>query len=138
VNKCACRFAVLLILASATTTLALQEGIYAQATQANTEQAWPQLMSDMEKMHLAMALVGSSGTSDTDFVRLMLPHHQAAIDMAETQLLFGKDPQMRRLAQEIIADQHSEMELMQLWLRQRGPDSQKTDQISPAVTNRER
>jgi uncharacterized protein (DUF305 family) len=49
----------------------------------------------------------------------MLPHHQAAIDMAKTQLLYGQDAQMRRLAQEIITDQQSEIELMQLWLRQR-------------------
>jgi uncharacterized protein (DUF305 family) len=51
---------------------------------------------------------------------LMLPHHEAAVDMAKTELLFGNDPQMRRLAQEIITDQESEIQLMQLWLdRQR-------------------
>jgi uncharacterized protein (DUF305 family) len=38
--------------------------------------------------------------------------------MAKTQLLYGKDPQMRRLAQEIITDQQLEIELMQRWLRQ--------------------
>ena len=72
-----------------------------------------------------MGSVERSGDSDVDFVRLMLPHHQAAIDMAKTQLfmaktqlLHGKDPQMRRLAQEIITDQQSEIVLMQLWLKQ--------------------
>jgi uncharacterized protein (DUF305 family) len=55
-------------------------------------------------------------------VRLMLPHHQAAIDMAKTQLLYGKDPQMRRLAQEIITDQQLEIELMQRWLKQQDAD----------------
>jgi uncharacterized protein (DUF305 family) len=49
----------------------------------------------------------------------MLPHHQAAIDMAKTQLLFGNDPQMRRLAQEIVTDQQTEIELMQAWLKHR-------------------
>jgi uncharacterized protein (DUF305 family) len=48
----------------------------------------------------------------------MLPHHQAALDMAKSQLLHGTDPQMRRLAQEIITDQQLEIELMQGWLRQ--------------------
>jgi uncharacterized protein (DUF305 family) len=48
----------------------------------------------------------------------MQPHHQAAIDMAEAELLHGQDPQLRRLAQEIITDQRSEIELMQLWLKQ--------------------
>jgi uncharacterized protein (DUF305 family) len=66
-----------------------------------------------------MASVRPSGDNDADFVRLMLPHHQAAIDMAKTQLAYGQDAQMRRLAQEIITDQQSEIELMQLWLRQR-------------------
>ena len=74
-------------------------------------------------MHAAMAAVEPSGSSDVNFVRLMLPHHQAAIEMAKTQLLYGKDPQMRRLAQEIITDQQSEIQLMQLWLKQHGPSS---------------
>jgi len=71
-------------------------------------------------MHAAMAAVQPSGGSDADFVRLMLPHHQAALEMARTQLVYGKDPQMRRLAQEIITDQQSEIELMQSWLVQHG------------------
>jgi DUF305 family protein family protein len=81
--------------------------------------AWSELIASMDKMHMAMGAVVRSGNSDVDFVRLMLPHHQAAIDMAKTQLLYGKDPQMRRLAQEIITDQQSEIELMQLWLKQK-------------------
>jgi uncharacterized protein (DUF305 family) len=77
----------------------------------------------MDKMHAAMGAVERSGDSDVDFVRLMLPHHQAAIDMARTQLVYGKDPQMRRLAQEIITDQQLEIELMRLWLKQHEPSS---------------
>jgi uncharacterized protein (DUF305 family) len=88
-------------------------------------QAWAELMAGMDKMHAAMGSVERSGDNDVDFVRLMLPHHQAAIDMAKTQLLYGKDPQMRRLAQEIITDQQSEIELMQLWLKQRDAVSSK-------------
>jgi uncharacterized protein (DUF305 family) len=44
--------------------------------------------------------------------------------MAKTELLYGKNPQMRRLAQEIVTDQQSEIELMQLWLKQHPPGSQ--------------
>jgi uncharacterized protein (DUF305 family) len=84
------------------------------------DSAWIELTSSMEDMHRAMGSVAASGNSDVDFVRLMLPHHQAAVDMARTQLLYGKDPQMRRLAQEIITDQQSEIDLMRLWLKQRG------------------
>src|SRR5438309_11205693 len=93
--------------------------------QSPTDSNWSELIASMEKMHMAMGADQRSGNSDVDFVRLMLPHHQAAIDMAKTQLLYGKDPQMRRLAQEIITDQQSEIELMQLWLKQRGARSSR-------------
>ncbi len=83
-------------------------------------------------MHAAMASVEPSGNSDVDFVKLMLPHHQAAIDMARTQLKYGNDPQMRRLAQEVIIDQQSEIELMHLWLRQR-ESSSRQEKPAPMV-----
>jgi len=83
---------------------------------------WSELIASMDKMHMAMTTVAPSGNSDVDFVRLMLPHHQAAIDMAKIQLLYGKDSQMRRLAQEIITDQQLEIELMQRWLKQQHAD----------------
>ena len=89
----------------------------------------------MDKMHMAMGAIEPTGNSDVDFVRLMLPHHQAALDMAKTQLLYGKDAQMRRLAQEIITDQQLEIELMQRWLKQReaaGTESQV--EVTPATT----
>ena len=82
-----------------------------------------------------MGAIERTGNSDVDFVRLMLPHHQAALDMAKTQLLYGKDAQMRRLAQEIITDQQLEIELMQRWLKQReaaGTESQV--EVNPATT----
>lgn len=82
------------------------------------DNGWSALTGSVKKMHVAMGSITSSGNSDVDFVRLMLPHHQAAIDMAKTQLLNGKDPQLRRLAQQVITDQQSEIELMQLWLKQ--------------------
>ena len=89
-----------------------------QTDQKNSNPDWSELIASMERMHIAMGQVPRSGNSDIDFVRLMLPHHQAAIDMAKTQLLYGKDPQMRRLAQEIITDQQLEIELMQRWLKE--------------------
>jgi hypothetical protein len=102
----------------------------AQAT-ANID--WSELIASMDKMHMAMGAIEQSGNSDVDFVRLMLPHHQAAIDMAKTQLLYGKDPQMRRLAQEIITDQQLEIELMQRWLKQR--ESTQPKQNQPPAAN---
>ena len=96
----------------------VQAETHAHGSQPTVDSDWSELIADMDKMHMAMGAVRRSGDADVDFVRLMLPHHQAAINMAKTQLLYGKDPQMRRLAQEIITDQQSEIELMQLWLKQ--------------------
>jgi len=79
----------------------------------------------MEKMHDGIASTNPSGDDDVDFVRFMLPHHQAALDMAKAELTYGKDPQMRRLAQEIVTDQQSEIELMKLWLKRHQSGSQK-------------
>ena len=79
---------------------------------------WSKLIASMDKMHMAMGSIERSGNDDIDFVRLMLPHHQAAVDMARIQLMYGKDPQMRKMAQEIITGQQSEIELMQRWLKQ--------------------
>jgi Domain of unknown function (DUF305) len=105
-----------------------QSETLADGSQSAADPDWSELIASMDKMHMAMGAIKRSGNADVDFVRLMLPHHQAAIDMAKTQLLYGKDPQMRRLAQEIITDQQLEIELMQRWLKQRGPTSAKENQ----------
>ena len=82
----------------------------------------------MSGMHKGMHSAPYTGVPDRDFVTMMIPHHQGAIDMAKALLLYGKDPQMRRLAQEIIIDQQSEIQLMQLWLKQHGARLQNPTQ----------
>lgn len=77
-------------------------------------------------MHAATMSLTPSGDSDIDFVRLMLPHHQAALGMAKAELLYGKDPQIRRLAEEVITDQQSEIDLMRLWMKQHELKAQGT------------
>jgi Uncharacterized protein conserved in bacteria len=113
----------------------VQAETHIHSSRATADRDWSELIASMDKMHMAMGAVKPSGNSDVDFVRLMLPHHQAAIDMAKTQLLYGKDPQMRRLAQEIITDQQLEIELMQGWLKQREPAAAKENQ-TPAPDTR--
>jgi uncharacterized protein (DUF305 family) len=95
-----------------------QSNLHMTASNAKRGPAWSEWNSNIEKMHSAMSSVKESGNADRDFVNLMLPHHQAALDMAKTELLYGNDPQMRRLAQEIVTDQQSEIDLMQRWLQQ--------------------
>jgi uncharacterized protein (DUF305 family) len=108
-----------------------------QTDQKNSNPDWSELIASMERMHIAMGQVPRSGNSDIDFVRLMLPHHQAALDMAKTQLVYGKDPQMRRLAQEIITDQQLEIELMRVWLKQHEAIPSEKDQTSAADTDKQ-
>ncbi len=74
----------------------------------------------MDKMHADMMAVQPSGNADIDFVRGMIPHHQAAVDMAKIQLQFGKDPEIRKLSEEVIAAQEREIKQMQDWLAKNG------------------
>jgi uncharacterized protein (DUF305 family) len=66
-------------------------------------------------MHSAMD-IAFTGNADVDFVKGMIPHHEGAIDMAKTVLAFGKDSAVRKLAEEIVKAQESEIALMKAWL----------------------
>ena len=71
----------------------------------------------MAKMMAAMA-VQPSGDVDADFVAMMIPHHQGAIDMAQAELRYGRNEQLRRMAQEIIVTQQQEIAVMRLAIGQ--------------------
>jgi uncharacterized protein (DUF305 family) len=111
------RLVILVPISIAILTASAQD-FHSLNSKQTADPSWSELVASMNQMHAAMHSVEPAGNSDADFVRLMLPHHQGAIDMAKTELLRGKDPQMRRLAQEIITDQQSKIQLMQLWSKQ--------------------
>ena len=67
--------------------------------------------------------VKPSGNVDADFVAMMLPHHQGAIDMAVAELRHGHNEQLKRIAQEIIVDQQQEIVAMRLALGEKLPPS---------------
>ena len=54
----------------------------------------------------------ATGDADRDFATMMIPHHQGAVEMAEAELRFGRDPVLRRLAQGIIVEQRQEIAVM--------------------------
>jgi len=85
---------------------------------ASTAKSFPALMGDaMSVMDYGMASAPMNGNPDHDFSSMMIPHHQGAIDMAKAELLYGKNPILRRLAQEIIVTQQSEITVMQVELK---------------------
>jgi uncharacterized protein (DUF305 family) len=81
---------------------------------ATTEaQFLAELHASVVRMHVAMS-APPTGDIDRDFVAMMVPHHQGAIDMAQIQLRYGHNEQLRRIAQEIIVEQQQEIAVMQL------------------------
>ena len=71
-----------------------------------------------DRMHREMA-IEYSGDPDVDFARGMIAHHQGAIDMARALLEHGQDPEIRQLAEAIIAAQESEILFLRSWLERR-------------------
>lgn len=69
--------------------------------------AYQQMMARME--------MEPAGAPDEDFVMMMIPHHQGAIDMAHLELKYGKDPVLIAMAKKIIADQEREIGEMTAW-----------------------
>jgi uncharacterized protein (DUF305 family) len=102
-------------------------GMIAVLSVAAIAQVQPRAMSfmhamkeSMDRMDDGMKSAPMNGDVDHDFCTLMIPHHQGAIDMAKAELAYGTDPVMRRLAEEIVVDQQSEIQAMQLWLSKQG------------------
>jgi uncharacterized protein (DUF305 family) len=70
--------------------------------------------SAMNKMEQNMA-VTFTGDADKDFVAGMIAHHEGAVEMAKVELQYGKDPQLRKLAGDVIAAQTKEIAFMKSW-----------------------
>jgi hypothetical protein len=93
----------------------------------------------MTKMMDGMA-IKPSGNVDNDFVGMMTPHHQGAIDMAQAELRYGHNEQLRRIAQEIIVEQQQEILAMRIALGlplpppEAAPDQQMPAPSAPVST----
>jgi len=78
----------------------------------------------MQAMMKDMHAPGFTDNPDVDFLAMMIPHHQGAVEMARLALIYGKDPMTRRVAEEIIASQTVEIAAMKerLLILRRGED----------------
>ncbi len=75
----------------------------------------------MDKMQREMNEAPMTGNADRDFTNMMVPHHRGAVDMARIYLKTARDPEMRALAQKIIADQEREIRQMRGWQAKHQP-----------------
>jgi uncharacterized protein (DUF305 family) len=79
--------------------------------QANLSKAYSDAMQKMMQ-HMQ---IQPTGNPDKDFVMMMMPHHQGAIEMANIELKYGKDPELRRMASNIVSAQEKEIAEMKQW-----------------------
>ena len=93
---------------------------------AQNNAAMTKMMNDMT--------IKPTGNIDRDFVAMMVPHHQGAIEMAQAELRYGREAQLRRIAQEIVVDQIQQISLMRLAVGEPLPSSvsSPTNPTSPA------
>jgi Domain of unknown function (DUF305) len=84
------------------------------------EAAMNQMMADMK--------IKPTGDVDRDFVAMMVPHHQGAVDMAKAELQYGHNAQLRRLAHEIVVKQQQEITEMRNAVSEGSPAAQSPEQ----------
>ncbi len=106
-------------------------------TNPHTEAMQQAYARSMDVLHGDMVLGIADPQPDMAFARGMLPHHIGAVDMANVQLKYGTDEEMRQLAQSIIDTQQAEIELMQNWIASRSADAAKTNTNADADSTTE-
>ncbi len=89
--------------------------------------------ASMAQMMQAMHQAPTSNDPDRDFLAMMIPHHEGAVDMARLVLVHGRDPLVRRLAEEIIASQQTEIAAMRARLAILDKGSDPTPGGFPAI-----
>jgi uncharacterized protein (DUF305 family) len=104
-------------LSSAQTAVA--EDMKGMAMKPATSPADKAFAASMKTMMNGMN-VRPTGNPDADFARMMIPHHQGAIDMAKVELQYGTDPELRQLATDTVAAQEKEITRMKAWLEKNG------------------
>jgi uncharacterized protein (DUF305 family) len=90
-------------------------GMESMSVPENATPSTKAFMEASQKMHADMAIT-YTGDPDRDFMAGMVPHHEGAVAMAKIVLAQGKDPEVRKLAQDVLAAQEREIAQMKTWL----------------------
>lgn len=85
-----------------------------QTEMSSSSQAY---MSGMKSMHNGMMSAIKDPDADKAFAKGMIEHHKGALSMAETELRYGKDPEMRKMAEDVIRAQTAEIKQLESWLK---------------------
>lgn len=105
---------------------AIAPPVLAQTTQqGGAAHSKMDMKSMMKEGNDKMMSMQTTGDPDVDFAMMMRIHHQGAIEMAQMQIQSGKDPEMRKMAQTIIADQKKEIGQFDKFLQKRGKEPKK-------------
>lgn len=90
------------------------------APKTSPDSAYSEAFAASAARMMSNMAVTSTGDADKDFVLMMVPHHQGAIDMARVELRYGKDPVLRKLSEDIIKAQEGEIDTMSTWRAKAG------------------
>jgi hypothetical protein len=139
VHRCGWRFAVAFGCAVSLGVMAAGSAT-SPSTSADEAAFMAENQAAMDRMMAGMT-IKPSGDVDQDFVAMMISHHQGAIDMARAELRYGRNEQLRRIAQEIVVEQQQEIIAMRLALGQplpapvAAPDQPSNGSATPPMMN---
>lgn len=105
---------IMITFAAVVTAVALP--LLAQDAETAATTAYKGVMDTM----MSGMMLPYTGNADLDFIKGMVPHHQGAVDNARIVLQYGKDPEVRKFAEGVIAAQEAEIKWMNDWLAKNG------------------